>query len=928
MPNEYNAIEKQLLILIRQFLLEQEMGRSIHAITASTSLDRDLGIDSLGKAELIRRIEKKFDTRLSNAMISEVETISDLTKAIQKAKPKKKFKNENIKIVPPNKELELAAIKCLKDALIQHALFDPNRPHIYLRDENGEEKIINYGDLLSEACSLANGLIAKGIQINDTIAIMLPTSADFFSSFFGALLAGAIPVPIYPPFKASKIEEYIIREAKILSNAEVRCLITFTAAEKLSKLLKSQIESLKLITTVKQLRSNNTSLPNRYCDENSIALIQYTSGSTGDPKGVLLLNKNILSNIRLMGKSLNIQPTDTVVSWLPLYHDMGLLSWIGSLYFGIPITIMSPLTFLNRPYQWLWAIHYHQGTISASPNFGYELCIKKIEEEDIVGLDLSSWRLALNGAETINPKTPLRFYQKFKKYHFHKKAILPVYGLAENTVGLTVPDINKPYKVDKISKQNFENAGLADPAKNDEPYLEFISEGQVIPEHDIRIVNFEDDLMAERHIGSIQFQGPSAMQGYYRNPKATKKAYHNGWWDTGDLGYLADNELFVTGRKKDLIIKAGRNLYPEMFEAIVASVNGIRQGCIIAFGVINQTLGTEKVVIVSETKLNTNKERNKQKQEIIEKITSEIGVPPDEIILVEPGVIPKTSSGKLQRSACKKAYIEKTLTKQQKPLYWQLITLYFIAINQKLKKSAIKFLKILYLGYVGTMFFITFFPIWLCVIIAPFKMTNKIIKFWAKLLLKIAFCRVSINYEKNFSAPKQAIYAVNHASYIDSIVLLAALSQEFVFVGKNELLNVPFLSRILRKMRFIPIDRWDFNKSIEDAKKIQKALENGDSIIIFPEGTFTYATGLRRFKSGAFKLAANTSIPIVPVALSGTRKFLRANSYLLTPTNLKVTFCNLITTDKHGWAAVNDLKFRTQQKIAQYCEEPMINTLT
>ena len=235
--------------------------------------------------------------------------------------------------------------KTLLEVLSQYAENNPERPHIYLQDDVGKETVISYGNLYYSAAKFAGGLINLGIKPGETVALMLPTENNFFYAFFGIMLAGAIPVPIYPPFRPDRIEEYARREARILNNSEIRLLITFTRAEMLARLLKTFIPSLIGVVTPAELMHAKSIETAPIITSEDPALIQYTSGSTGDPKGVLLLHANIMANIRSIGKALDLRPTDTVVSWLPLYHDMGLMSWLASLYFGLPLTIMSPLVF-------------------------------------------------------------------------------------------------------------------------------------------------------------------------------------------------------------------------------------------------------------------------------------------------------------------------------------------------------------------------------------------------------------------------------------------------------------------------------------------------------------------------------------------------------------------------------------------------------
>src|SRR5438874_2619782 len=361
---------------------------------------------------------------------------------------------------------------------------------------------------------------------------MLPTSRAFFVSYAGILLAGAIPVPIYPPFRADRIEEYAARQSAILNNAEVCMLLTFRRAESVAKLLRPRVRSLEGVVDAEKLIDAADKAPplspgalplhvtgNRARQGSDIALLQYTSGSTGDPKGVILTHANLLANIRSIGEAVQLTSEDVGISWLPLYHDMGLIgAWLTLLHFGTPLSVMSPLAFLTRPERWLWAFHKHRGTITAAPNFAYELCVRKIADKDIEGLDLSSMRAALNGAEPVNPETLERFEQRFAKYGFRREAQLPVYGLAEATLGVTIPPLNRGPRIDRVERETFTTQGRALPATaEDATAISFVSSGKSLPGHEVRIVDEKGNAVPERTEGFLWFRGPSATSGYYRN---------------------------------------------------------------------------------------------------------------------------------------------------------------------------------------------------------------------------------------------------------------------------------------------------------------------------------------------------------------------------------------------------------------------------
>ncbi len=925
------TIEKELLEIIKQFVSEVKNEHTANSVTINSYIEQDLGIDSLGRVELFLRIEKHFQMALPENLMASAETIRDIAKGLgaEEIRVKKQKQREFVGALEETPH-SVETAKTLVDVLTRHADQDEKRPHIYLINEEGEELIIRYGDLLKNSQRVAQGLIELGLKPKETVALMLPSGEDFFYSFFGVLLAGGIPVPIYPPMRPDKIEEYAIRESRILKNAEVRILVIFNQAAAIGRLLKIFIPSLKAVVTVEDLKvkdKQHLHLPHFSIGMNDPALIQYTSGSTSDPKGVLLSHRNLLSNIRSVGTAINITSKDVGISWLPLYHDMGLIgAWFSSLYFGFPITIMSPLAFLARPERWLWAIHYHRGTLSAGPNFAYELCVRKINAEDIEGLDLSSWRLAFNGAETVSPKTIQRFIEKFEPYGFKPEAMYPVYGLAECSVALAFPPLNRQPKVDVVSRQPFETENKALPAADDEgDTLEFVACGKPIPEHDIRIVDEKNQELDERQIGSLHFTGPSAMMGYYRNPEGTKSIYYDGWWDTGDFAYIADGDLYITGRKKDVIIKAGRNIYPQEIEEVTGQVPGIRKGCVAAFGVNDPKWGTEKLIIIAETNESRTRIRDQLIKDIIEKVSIVLGTPPDQVCLVPPRSIPKTSSGKLQRSACKNLFLQGTLERSGLPVWMQMTKLFFKGIGLGLYQGLIKIAKLIYSAYIFLIGTINVLLAWICVLVFPKNLARTTSRIFFKIFLFLSGCRITVIGKENLTQFSPMIYIANHASYMDSVILYALLPNNITFVAKKEIRKWPIAKDAVKKFGFLTVDRIDFSKNISDTGIINEAITTGHSVMIYPEGTFTYATGLRPFKLGAFKLAVDTQTPICPIAIKGTRHFMRGDNFLFSPHHITITISKPIFPESTEWNEVTRLHSLARAKISQDCGELMLD---
>ncbi|MDG2571018.1 AMP-binding protein, partial [Vibrio parahaemolyticus] len=350
-----------------------------------------------------------------------------------------------------------------------------------------------------------------------------------------------VPVPIYPAGRRSQLEDHLRRQAKVLSNAQARFLVTDDEVRPLARLVGNLVDSLDEIVTHANLASADPVTAPVPVKAGDTALIQYTSGSTSDPKGVVLSHANLLANIRAMGTAIDASSRDVVVSWLPLYHDMGLIgAWLAPLYFRACSVILSPQAFLSDPKRWLWSLHQYRGTISAAPNFAYELCLKSIRDDDIAGLDLSSVRYLMNGAEPVNPSTVVRFAERFAPYGLKPEALAPVYGLAESSVGLAFPPLSRAPIIDRVDRGALTGQGWARPAEpHDRSPLEFVACGRPLPGHDVRIVDEAGHVVPERREGRLQFRGLSATAGYFRNPEMTRALLAGEWLESGDRAYVA-----------------------------------------------------------------------------------------------------------------------------------------------------------------------------------------------------------------------------------------------------------------------------------------------------------------------------------------------------------------------------------------------------
>jgi 1-acyl-sn-glycerol-3-phosphate acyltransferase len=890
-------------------------------------LDRDLGIGSLERVELLLRLEQRFGVRLPDAVMAEAVSPRDLVIAIRGAGP------AGLEAPPPagpplgEAAPPPVAARSLVSVLAYHAEATPERAHIFLRDDDGREQPITYGALWHRARAVAAGLRDRKLGAGDTVAIMLRTEEAFFHAFFGVLLAGGVPVPVYPPFRRDLIEDYARRQVGILDNAGVRAIITFPEAARVAALLRSRVASIRHIVTAADLgETEATSVAAGGPHE--AALIQYTSGSTGAPKGVLLSHANLLANIRAIGAAIRVRPDDVAVSWLPLYHDMGLIgSWLGALYFGIPIAILSPLAFLARPARWLHAIHAHRATVSAAPNFGFDLCARRIADEEIRGLDLSSWRLAMNGSEPVSPETIERFSRRFGPYGFQPRAMCPVYGLAEAAVALTIPAPGAGPRVDTIAREQFQQAGRAVPAAAGPAPLHFVSCGPPLPGHQVRVVDREGRPLGERVEGRIEFCGPSVTEGYWRNPAVTRAARHDGWMDSGDLGYWAGDELFITGRVKDLIKKAGRNLYPQEVEDIVGGIPGIRKGCVAAFGVHDPSVGTERLVVVAETRERGPAERERLRAAVMDRVVAALGIPADTVVIADPHAVLKTSSGKVRRGATRAAYLEGVMGRPGRRIAAQWTRLLLGALGARVRRAGALLPALARAVYLGSLLLLTLPPLWLAVLLARTgPAADRTSRRWCRLILALSGCSLRLEGEEHLAAPTgPVILAANHASYLDVVVLLAALPLPFRFVAKQELARTPLVGRVIRKVGHLTVERGQASRSVADAERVTRALRAGRSVLVFPEGTFARPAGILPFRLGGFKAAVDTGCPVIPVTIRGAREILPADDWLPRPGPITVAVSPPLRHDADGWPAMVRLRDRVRAEITRRSGEPAVD---
>jgi acyl-CoA synthetase (AMP-forming)/AMP-acid ligase II len=538
-----------------------------------------------------------------------------------------------------------------------------DRTAMILISDNDTEEKISYGRLHNKAIFCARILQHKGINKQEIVVLALNHSTELVAAFWGALYCGAVPIIFHYPEHVPNRDKFKAQICKLVKNSGARGLITIPElsgelGNSLRDLTCSVISSAEIMSPREDI---DASLPENYASEEQIAYIQYTSGSTGRQKGVKISHRAILNFIQSYAVTLDIQPGDVVVNWPPLYHDLGLLSGIVlPLTTGIPLVLMSPFKWVHNPKALLGAIQKHGGTHCIFPNFGLNHTLRSVKGQDLMGMDLSTLRFVGLGGEPIHYDSIKDFFDFFKGFGLPAKSIKPGYGMAENTLAATATKIKDEVSVDWIDVRSLydENRAVLTES-NRKGSIPFVSCGPPIDGVEVVIVDSGRNRLPERSVGEIAIRTEFLFSGYHQDPELTASVMHDGWYYTGDIGYLANGHLYVCGRKNDLIIKGGQNIHPEDLETVANSVSGIKPGRAVAFGINDTRTGSEKIVMVCELVTGIGKEeRGNIGRELRRRVFHELYVSLSEVRFVASGCIVKTYNGRMIRSVNKMKYLE------------------------------------------------------------------------------------------------------------------------------------------------------------------------------------------------------------------------------------------------------------------------------
>ncbi|MET8614738.1 AMP-binding protein [Streptomyces misionensis] len=558
------------------------------------------------------------------------------------------------------------------DALLDSAARTPDRTAFHVVERSQDTFALSYADVCRLIARTVSGLTAQGVDAADRVILVLPTSRDFLSVYLGCLHAGVVPVVAAEPTTGG-MTRYCAHLGRLVAHAGAARVVTTP------ELADGVAPSLPVpVITPDALRGTREPLDAPRATPDSIAHLQATSGSTGAPKLAVIRHGNIVANVRAIAEAIRGTPDDTLVSWLPLFHDMGLIGISYALHAGIPMVLADPLNFLRNPMSWLHWIGRYRGTLSPAPSSAFHICARVAAKRPPEGLDLSTWRVALCGAEPVHEGTLREFQAAFGPFGLSETTLRPVYGLAEATLAVTISDVTRPYTVDRVDAEAVAGRGYAEPrAEGDPRSTGMMCVGPVVPGHAFRVVDPDGKPLPDRVIGEIEVAGPSVIDGYLPEPggataeadPATVSASAgdglrgpDGHLRTGDLGYRLDGELYVTGRSKDIVIIAGRNYVPDQVERFVEAVmRSPRTPAVVAVGVRDATLHTEQLHLLLDERLAQGRDRRDLTGRVSQALDETFGINGVTYHWVPRARLPRTTSGKIQRHLCRRMIEDGTI---------------------------------------------------------------------------------------------------------------------------------------------------------------------------------------------------------------------------------------------------------------------------
>jgi len=538
----------------------------------------------------------------------------------------------------------------------------PERVAVYLQFSGAEDAVLTYDQLLRGASAYAQTLSREGIRPGEVVVLILQHGKEVVYAFWGAILHGAIPSIM--PFLTEKLspERYRTDLSALISVTRPAAIMTYPNFEAEVRTALQTGDSVRSVIVVDRIVTQSEtdfeSLKGFQQRPKDIVLLQHSSGTTGLQKGVALSHQAVFNQLNSYGKSLAIREEDVIVSWLPLYHDMGLIAgFLLPILSGIPLVLMSPFDWVRAPYKLLQSISVYRGSLTWLPNFAYNFCAQKIRDRHIEGVDLASLRAVINCSEPVRWESHVAFYERFKDHGLKLESLQTSYAMAENVFGVTQSRLGSVPVVEEIDREAFMGQRVAKSPMDGHPSMKMMSSGQPLENVMIKVVDEDGNSLPESVIGELAIQSDCMLTGYFNRPDLTERVFKDGWYLTGDYGYLSKGEVFVSGRKKDMIIVGGKNIYPQDLESLTYEVPGVRAGRSVAFGLFSDIQGTEDVVIIAEVDSEDGEEQQRVADAIRVHVTKNSAIALRHVKVVGPKWIVKTSSGKTARAANKEKFL-------------------------------------------------------------------------------------------------------------------------------------------------------------------------------------------------------------------------------------------------------------------------------